>query len=278
MAARALRVTDVLAFLGAFAGPAPLPPPAGRFDRPDVPADLAPALATLAPAVRARVLDPLGRDEPPPAPGRPRTLSLPGAEGVDAPARQVDERTCGAAVLAMLRLAGDPRRALEVCRRPTGAAAAFAAAQRELHARALRGPGGLPWWPAALGTPPWGAARAARYGRVRYSHRVVGGRTARRVLGAAVEAVARGVPVPLYSGGDLAGGVSTAVPRHVVLLTAVRDGVATLYEPSSGSLHGVPVPELVAAGREGGDRRPPTAALGGWPHVVWALLPLDARG
>jgi len=278
MAARTLRVTDVLAFLGAFAGPAPLPPPAGRFDRPDVPADLAPALATLAPAVRARVLDPLGRDEPPPAPGRPRTLSLPGAEGVDAPARQVDERTCGAAVLAMLRLAGDPRRALEVCRRPTGAAAAFAAAQRELHARALRGPGGLPWWPAALGTPPWGAARAARYGRVRYSHRVVGGRTARRVLGAAVEAVARGVPVPLYSGGDLAGGVSTAVPRHVVLLTAVRDGVATLYEPSSGSLHGVPVPELVAAGREGGDRRPPTAALGGWPHVVWALLPLDARG
>jgi len=272
-----LRLTDVLASLGAFAGPVPLPPPAGRFDRPEVPADLAPALATLAPAVRARVLDPLGRGEPPPAPGRPRTLSLPGAE-VDAPARQVDERTCGAAVLAMLRLAGDPRRALEVCRWPAGAAAAFVVAQRELHARAVRGPGGVPWWPAALGTPPWGAARAARYGRVRYSHRVVGGRTARRVLGAAVEAVARGVPVPLYTGGDLARGVSTAVPRHVVLLTAVHDGVATLYEPSSGRLHAVPIPALVAAGREGGDRRLLTAALGGWPHVVWALLPLDARG
>jgi len=273
-----LRLTDLLGGVGAFAAPPPVPPPAGRFDRPEVPADLAAALATLAPAARRRVLDPLGRLGPQPAPGRPRTLPLPGAEGVDAPARQVDERTCGAAVLAMLRLAGDPRRALELSRWPDGAAAAFAAQQRLLHARTTRTARGLPTWPPALGTPPWGAARAARYGRVRYCHRVVGGRTARRVLGAAVEAVAHGVPVPLYSGGDLAGGVSTAVPRHVVLLTTVRDGVATLYEPSSGRLHAVPVPALVAAGRDGGDRRPLTAALGGWPHVVWALLPRDARG
>ncbi|MFC7876525.1 hypothetical protein [Isoptericola sp. NPDC057391] len=283
MAARALRATDVLALVGACGGPAPAPPPAGRFARPDVPVDLVPALEALAPAVRARVLDPLGRDGPPPAPGRPRTLALPAADGDPAPARQVDERTCGAAVLAMLGLAGDPRRALELSRWPAGAATAFAAQQRDLHARTTRGPGGLPLWPTALGTPPWGAARVARYGRVRYTHRVVGGRTARTVLGAAVDAAAAGVPVPLYSGGDLAGGAATAVPRHVVLLTAVRGDVATLYEPSAARLHAVPVAALVAGRGSGGgpasaDREPLAPALGGWPHVVWALLPRDARG
>ena len=280
MAARALRATDVLALLGAFTGPAPEPPPAGRFARPEVPEDLAPALAALAPAVRARVLDPLGRRGPQPAPGLPRTLTLPAADGVSAPARQVDERTCGAAVLALLALAGDPRRALELSRRPP-AAETFAGLQRRLHARATRGPGGLPAWPVALGTPPWGAARVARYGPVRYTHRVVGGRSGTRVLAAAAEAAAAGVPVPLYSGGDLARGVSTAVPRHVVLLTAVRDGVATVYEPSSGRLHGLPVAGLVAAGGVGrptGTDRTTEAALGGWPHVVWALLPRDTRG
>ncbi|MFD6178466.1 MULTISPECIES: hypothetical protein [unclassified Isoptericola] len=275
------RLTDLLAAVGAFAGPPPAPPPAGRFARPDVPDDLAPALAALPPAARAWVLDPLGRDAPPPAPGRPRALVLPGPEGVLAPARQVDERSCGPAVLAMLRLAGDPRRALELSRWPEGTAAAFASQQRALHRETTHGVRGLPVWPQALGTPPWGAARVARYGRVRYTHRVVGGRTAPGVLASAVAAAAAGVPVPLYTGGDLARGAATAVPRHVVLLTAVRGGLATLYEPSAGRLHAVPRAELEAAG--GGRRADATgpvreAALGGWPHVVWALLPRDARG
>ncbi|MFE7408809.1 hypothetical protein, partial [Isoptericola sp. NPDC057559] len=229
----------------------------------------------------AWVLDPLGRDAPMPAPGRPRALTLPAAEGVVAPARQVDERSCGPAVLALLRLAGDPRRALELSRWPEGAAAAFAAQQRALHRQATHGARGVPVWPAALGTPPWGAARVARYGRVRYAHRVVGGRSAPGVLGAALAAAAAGVPVPLYTGGDLARGAATAVPRHVVLLTAVRGGLATLYEPSSGRLHAVPRAALEAAGgtrRAPATGRLPEAALGGWPHVVWALLPRDARG
>ncbi|MFI2104059.1 hypothetical protein ACH436_12240 [Isoptericola sp. NPDC019693] len=275
---RTPRITDLLASLGVFAARPPVPPPAGRFARPEVPGDLVPALAALAPGVRARVLDALGRRGPQPAPGRPRTLTLPAADGVVAPARQVDERTCGAAVLALLALAGDPRRALELSRRPPGAAETFAGFQRTLHARATRGPGGLQAWPVALGTPPWGAARVARYGPVRYTHRVVGGRSGARVLDAAVEAAAAGVPVPLYSGGDLAGGVSTAVPRHVVLLTTVRGGVATIYEPSAGRLHAVPAARLVAAARERGDDPLVAAALGGWPHVVWALLPRDAQG
>jgi len=275
-----LRATSLLAAVGAFSGLPPAAPPVGRFARPDVPGDLAPVLDALPRPALAWVLDPLGRDAPPPARGRPRTLALPAAEGVLAPARQVDERTCGAAVLSMLSLAGDPRRALELARWPTGPAAAFAGLQRRWHARTTHGPGGLltrlPSWPAALGTPPWGAARVARYGRVRYTHRVVGGRGARGVLAAAVDAAAAGVPVPLYTGGDLARGVATAVPRHVVLLTAVGGGLATLYEPSSGRLHSVPVATLTAD--DGGDSRVLGPALGGWPHVVWALLPRDARG
>ncbi|MEL7975894.1 hypothetical protein AAG589_08500 [Isoptericola sp. F-RaC21] len=277
--ARTLRLTDALAAAGAFAGPPPVPPPAGRFARPATPDDLLPALDALDGSVRAQVLDPLGRDVPMPALGRPRTLTLPAAGGVVAPARQADERTCGAAVLAMLALAGDPRRALELSRRPPGAAATFAAWQRALHDRATRGPGGARLWPAALGTPPWGAAAVARYGRVRYTHRVVGGRSAARVLVAAAESAAAGVPVPLYTGGDLAHGASTAVPRHVVLLTAVRGGVATIYEPSAARLHAVQLSGLVAAGGAGdGEPRLVAPALGGWPHVVWALLPRDARG
>lgn len=271
-----LRATDLLALAGAFAGPPPPAPPAGRFARPDLPGDVRRDLDPLAGPVRARVLDPLGRDAPWPAPGHPRTLTLPGAPA--APARQVDERTCGSAVLALTRLAGDPRRALALARWPAGAAAGFAALQRELHARTTRGPGGLPLWPAALGTPPWGAAAVARYGRVRYTHRVVGGRSSRRVLAAAVAAAAAGVPVPLYTGGDLGHGVRTAVPRHVVLLAAVRDDVATVYEPSGARLHTVPVDALADPAAAGGADPRFLAALGGWPHVVWALLPRDAHG
>jgi hypothetical protein len=55
--------------------------------------------------------------------------------------------------------------------------------------------------------------------------------------------------------------------------------VARLYEPSSGSLHAVPVAALMRPDESGpADRAALTAALGGWPHVVWALLPRDARG
>ncbi|MFC8597725.1 hypothetical protein [Isoptericola sp. NPDC057191] len=275
------RLTDVLAAAGVFGGPLPVTPPAGRFARPVVPEDVARRLAALSPATRAWVRDPLGRTAPLPVPGRPRLLTLPAADGVLVPARQVDERSCGPAVLGLLGLAGDPRGALGLVRRPDGTATAFAALQRELHLRATRTAWRLPTWPGALGTPPWGAARVARYGRVRYTHRVVGGRAARDVLAAALTAAARGVPVPLYTGGDLARGAATAVPRHVVLLTAVRDGLATLYEPSSGRLHAVPVRALAAPdgrARRGPDGEVLRRALGGWPHVVWALLPHDARG
>ncbi|WP_344006621.1 hypothetical protein, partial [Isoptericola halotolerans] len=252
------------------------------------------------PEARARVLDPLGRDGDVPRPGRPAPLLLPelvpGLPGgptagrPGSPARQVDATTCGAAVLVMLRLAGDAASALALAVDPRGAWEAFARRQREVHARARR------LWPGRLGTPPWGAAREARYGPlrgkrpgagpVRYTHRVVRRSEPpegpRSVLAAALASAGAGIPVPLYTGGDLRGGVSTAVPRHVVLLTAVRPTdagpVATVYEPSSGALHAVPVDALRAPGTDDADRVARRRALGGWPHVVWALLPREERG
>jgi len=278
-----LRLTDLLGSVGLFGGRAPQPPPAGRYRRPPVPPAVAARLDRLDGSDARRLRDPLGRDDPPAA-WVPRPLLLPG----DVPARQVSPTTCGAAVLTMLRYAGDPHAALTLVAGPDGTATSatrFAADQESVHRATTRGPLGLPSWPPSLGTPPWAAAAHARYGPVRYTHRVVGApgsAAARRVLDAALDAARAGVPVPLYSGGDLARGPATAVPRHVVLLTTVTgpapDVTATLYEPSSGTLHSLPAAVLRAGtrARTRPDRRGEAArtrALGGWPHVVWAILP-----
>ena len=82
--------------------------------------------------------------------------------------------------------------------------------------------------------------------------------------------LARGVPVPLYVGGDLVRGVSSAVPRHVVLAVPPEPGgqgeAIALYEPGSARVHELSMREL-------GARAEPHPALGGWTHVCWALLP-----
>lgn len=273
----------------------PPPPPPGRYARPAVPAAVADRLERLPAAVRRAVLDPLDRERPAPRPGAPVPLRLPVARtqgagaarrGDRAPlARQTDATTCGSAVLTLLRLAGDPAAALDLAlaRDP---AARFAALQRAVQARTGHAALGPAPWPRALGTPPWTAAREARYDVVRWTHRVVDlpGPRGTAVLAAALAAARAGVPVPLLTGGDLASGWSTAVPRHVVLLTAVQDDVAVVWEPSSGARHGVPVVDLLApAGRPAAAAGDPVAAarraaLGGWPHVVWALLPAGAGG
>ncbi len=153
----------------------------------------------------------------------------------------------------------------------------FRRLQQALKRRTNRhGLGPLPW-PAALGTPPWGAARAARYADVAFVDRVVAGPGAQRVGRAALVAASRGVPVPLFTGGDVALGLATAVPRHVVLLTDADEaaGWCRVYEPSSGTLHTLPAgrsstapgcPRRVArseAGRTCAGRSCPAAALAG---------------
>ncbi|ACZ30031.1 hypothetical protein Xcel_1000 [Xylanimonas cellulosilytica DSM 15894] len=343
-------------------------------------------------ASRASILDPLGRSRSDrPRVGHPVRVSLPFLSDGVAPtaralARQVDETTCGAAVLAMMAMAGDPWLALQVARDP---AHRFATLQHRVH-RACARTGPVPW-PRRFGTAPWAAATVARFGDTRFTHRVVGGARGAEVLAAAVAAASSGVPVPLFTGGDLGGGWQAAVPRHVVLLADARPadarpaavgpddarpddarpddarpddarpddarpddarpddarpddarpddarpddarpddarpddarpddarpddarpddarpddarpddarpddarpdddvrpgggsgvvgpgrGVVRIYEPSSATLHTVPTSTLLdpdaAAPR---DRAALTAALGGWPHVVWALLP-----
>nr|WP_297425078.1 hypothetical protein [uncultured Actinotalea sp.] len=210
-------------------------------------------------------------------------------------ARQQDGTTCGSAALTMLAALGDPglehwlvtgrfRGAgvpPELAAAPSWAlgrladaapAARFHAVHRVLkrrtNARALLG---LPW-PEALGTPPWGAARVARYPGVRWTHRPLDD-TDRAGLAAELDRarawVSAGVPVLLYSGGDAAHGLAFAVPRHVVLAVGADDGVLDLFEPSRGAVVRVAVADLLA-----GDR--PQSALGGWRHLAWVVLPVRA--
>lgn len=243
-------------------------------------------------AERRQVASPL--DPPPSASSAVRSVLL-GADPGDV-ADQVDGTTCGSAVLALLAAAGDPVLAWWLVRGdvladpasppvpgtvapgllaalahgPSRPAARFDVLQQHLKERSTaHGLGPLPW-PGTFGTPPWGAARVARFGRTRYVDRVVDD-TARAdladVRSRVDAALARGVPVPLYAGGDTSRGVATALPRHVVLVAArTADGLLSVYEPSGGAVHAVAADDLWSG-------RQPLGALGGWTHVCWALLP-----
>lgn len=283
-----MRLSSLLGAMRAFAGPVPDVPPPGRFERPAIPDDVARRLESAASRAARSVLDPLARERGTGTVGFPRRLNLPSLDGTAAAAVQVDETTCGSAVLAMLGLAGDPRAALRIA--GDDPAARFARLQHAIQAATNRHGLVVAGWPRTYGTPPWGAARFASYGGVRYTHRVGGSRA---LLEAAVAAARVGIPVPLYTGGDVAGGWETAVPRHVVLLTLADgegdEGNAVLYEPSGAGLHTVPVsalldpPSFPAADGEVQQtsvdrtaarvRKALTAGLGGWPHVAWVVLP-----
>lgn len=207
-----------------------------------------------------------------------------------ADARQTDPTTCGSASLVLLAAAGDPRlaawlatgwrpargggpaelsgavdRALAVLAdRPP--AVRFGVLQQVVKRRTNAGALGPVSWPASLGTPPWGAARVARYPGVRWVHRMVDDTDPAEfaaVWDRVLAAVRLGVPVPLYSGGDTAGGLGAAVPRHVVLAVGAADGELKVFEPSAGRIR------LLARGSTG-----PRPALGGWSHLVWAVLPV----
>lgn len=299
----ALRVTDLARIAPARTVP---PPPPGDVYRPDGGTEhaldlarraghpaprvraLAATLGALDPGTRRAVLDPLRRDagggwSGPRDRARVRPLEVGGS-----PARQTDATTCGSAVLALLAAAGDPVLALWLATglapgetapvpapRPDGAAR-FRVLQQEVKRRTNRAALGPLPWPAALGTPPWGAARTARYADVRYVERVVVGAGSELVVRSALVAAARGVPVPLFTGGDLALGVATAVPRHVVLLTDADPQArrCRVYEPSSATVHDLDAAHLLDGARSPAVRH----ALGGWPHVCWALLPAGRQG
>lgn len=253
-----------------------------------MPEDVERHLESATSRARRSVLDPLARRRGTGTVGFPRRLNLPSLDGTTAAAVQVDETTCGSAVLAMLGLAGDPRAALRLA--SGDPASRFVRLQHAVQVATNRRGLLVAGWPRTYGTPPWGAARFASYGGVRYTHRVAGSRA---LLEAAVACARAGLPVPLYTGGDVTGGWGSAVPRHVVLLTLAdgegAEGSAVLYEPSGAGLHTVPVAALLdpppapSGGAEMSHstaertaarvRKALTAALGGWPHIAWVLLP-----
>lgn len=152
--------------------------------------------------------------------------------------------------------------------------ARWAAVQLALHHRSTaRAVAGLLPWPRALGTPPWGAARTARFPGVRYRSVMVADTRADEVaavLARLDDALDHGVPVPLYSGGDLRGGASAALPRHVVLAVGRTPDGYRVYEPGAGAV--LPLPRAVLLHPDG-----PVPALGHWTHLTWAVLPVRAR-
>lgn len=274
------------------------------------PVTLSTLLAPLAPRVRTRP----GRRTPtggragavaPTAVASPAVAPAPVTLG-GVPVRQADGTTCGSLVLLMLAATADPVLAgwledgtlpesLPAHRVPPevppaltragpgGAAARLAAAQQHLKRRTgARALGPLPW-PAALGTPPWTAAREARFPGVDYRSLPVDDAApgAAAVLTSVHGATLAGVPVPLYTGGDLGSGLTTAVPRHIVLAVPPPPGgahrghdtagkpVLHLFEPARGAVHEIRLADLLG-------RREGHAALGGWAHVVWVLLPVPA--
>lgn len=203
---------------------------------------------------------------------------------------QPDGVTCAATGLLLLNAACDPALATwleagEVPARLPPELARVAAAdlaqtdpRRRLalavaavHERATRATLGPFRWPRALGTPPWGVAREARVPGVVYRHRAVDDRDERlmdEVIELLVRATTRGIPVPVYSGGDWGRGWMTAMPRHLVLaLPTDRPDRLRIYEPGGGRIHTIAPDELRA-------RTSPHVALGGWTHLAWVLVPI----
>ena len=180
--------------------------------------------------------------------------------------------TCGSAALTVARMLVDPGFAAWVLTGGTGPAtgefdppalARFAAQERATMGRtnspvAAGGALNLPW-PAALGTPPWGA-RAELQERTRTRYAVsqlrwagTGGRRAayRRLC----STVATARPALVYVG-------NAWLPRHIALLLPPEgDGALTVYEPATAAVRAWGEEDLVQE----------RAGLGGWDEP-WLLV------
>jgi len=247
-----------------------------------------PAIAALAEgwhrlpeATRGAIRDPLGR-------------STPGVVDWDGTvAKQVDQTTCGAAVIAMQLMLTDPFVTLWVMTGrflsdyiPAEVAAIdklggglrtveerWSGIQRAIHmASTRRAVAGLPW-PRAFGTPPWRVDNITRVAGLRFGTALLDDsspRDVRAMVAHASAALRESIPVPMYTGGDSRMGLGAIVPRHVVLLTSVVDQVFMVYEPSSGELRELPA----AMWLEDGTVRP---ALGFWNRICCLVLPVPRK-
>jgi hypothetical protein len=213
------------------------------------PAHFPAAAATLAPAERRPLL----------------TGALGPQRRAGAVLDQVDGTTCGSAVLLAVAAWADPTELARLEGTADGGpravagggfGARFDARQKQVHRETNR------FWPQALGTTPWGAARwlrdhvpAAGRHRVRLVDDTAPADVA--ALVAAVGAVlATGRPVPLL--------VGPLTPRHYVLALAAEDGGWRVYEPSSAQVRHLDPAAI-------GERR--LAPVLGWDRLHAALLP-----
>lgn len=220
--------------------------------------------------------------EPPSVPLRPPTPLRYGTT----PVAQYDQTTCVSTCLLLLAAHGDPALAdwLAEGTVPAGrlpaeippgligasptAAQRLAGAQQRVKDSSLKRSLGPFRWPGSLGTPPWAAARQARHPGARYRHLPVDDRGARGRAAAAMvgDALARGLPVILYTGGAFSSGMQKGVPRHAVLALPAEAGTATLFEPSSAMLYHVSLASLAG-------RTSPSREFGNWTHMQWLVLP-----
>ena len=154
---------------------------------------------------------------------------------------QVDGTTCGSAVLVALAAWADPAELARLEAAPAGGqplaggpggfGSRYDARQKQVHRQTNR------FWPQALGTTPWGAARWLRDhvpAAGAYRVRLVDDASAADVddlLAAVDAALATGRPVPLV--------VGSFVPRHYVLALGAdgeRGDGWRVYEPTSGQV------------------------------------------
>lgn len=181
---------------------------------------------------------------------------------------QVDGTTCGSAVLVALaawagpdeleRLSGAA--GLATAGATTGARIGFGARydvrQQQVHRESTK------FWPAALGTSPWGMvawlrrhAPAAGPYRVRLVDDVSDADIA-EAIAIVDNALAAGRPVPLLIG--------TFVPRHYVMAVGAGPAGWRVYEPTSGEVREVPRDVVRARG---------TANLLGFDRLHALLVP-----
>ncbi|MDP9805789.1 hypothetical protein J2S70_000371 [Trueperella bonasi] len=178
-------------------------------------------------------------------------------------ARQTTGQTCGAMVLLVARSLGEPQLAQRVEREGIGVV------EEELYRELRRAALGPLTWPRALGTPPWALAKAMGYAHTPIDTATERGKSALQWV---YHATGMGIPVPLYTGGDLGSGPQRAIPRHVVLALPggglTPDGIPEIliYNPGTGYVYRVPIFAMA-------QRTTPLAAFGRWPHLVWAVLP-----
>ena len=226
-------------------------------------------------------------------------------------AHQMDATTCGSTAIALAMASdpttqpsGEPADALR-------SFSTFAQRQREVKelTNARRG---VFSWPDRLGTAPWGAARVMKFQGHDYFDRMVVDTSlpqSSRLLTHAAHCAERGYPVLLYVGGDTTMGWNKGVPRHVVVLHSPPqrprdvleenstsgaseleldpklvalaqqihvklnqvkaesfDPELMIFDPASGNNTRVRLGQLI-------DGKAPREACGGWPHIMWAVMP-----